>query len=53
MIIAQNDLIDGILKGLYNAIGSSTPAQGITFALPVDEVVGIEYNSNTKKKVEE
>ncbi len=53
MILAQNDLIDGILKGLYNAIGSSTPAQGIVFALPVDEAVGIENNSLTKKKVEE
>ena len=52
MILAQNDLIDGILKGLYNAIGSKTPAQGIAFALPVDDVMGIETNSN-KKKVEE
>ena len=52
MILAQNDLIDGILKGLYNAIGSKTPAQGIAFALPVDDVVGIETNSN-KKKAEE
>ena len=53
MILAQADLIDGILKGLYDAIGSSTPAQGIAFALPVDEVVGIEQNLPTKKKVEE
>ena len=53
MIIAQNELTDGILKGLYNAIGSKTPAQGIAFALPVDEVVGINNNTNTKKKVEE
>ena len=52
MILAQNDLVDGILKGLYNAIGSKTPAQGIAFALPVDDVVGIETNSN-KKKAEE
>ena len=52
MILAQNDLIDGILKGLYNAIGSKTPAQGIAFALPVDDVMGIETNSN-KKKAEE
>lgn len=51
MILAQIDLVDSILKGLYNAIGSKTQAQGIVFALPVDEVVGIE-NEN-KKKVEE
>lgn len=41
MILAKSDLVDGILKGLYSAIGTSTEAQGIAFALPVDEVVGI------------
>lgn len=53
MILAQNDLVDGILKGLYNAVGTSTPAQGIVFALPVDEVVGIEKKETTNKQVEE
>lgn len=53
MILAQKDLVDNILKGLYNAIGTSTAAQGIAFALPVDDVVGINENLNTKKKVEE
>ena len=51
MILAPVELIDNILKGLYNAIGTSTPAQGIAFALPVDEVVGI--SGGNKKKVEE
>ena len=51
MILALVELIDNILKGLYNAIGTSTPAQGIAFALPVDEVVGIE--NDNKKKIEE
>ena len=53
MILAKNELIDSILKGLYNAIGSSTQAQGIAFALPVDEVIGIDNNINIKKEVEE
>ena len=53
MILAKNELIDSILKGLYNAIGTSTQAQGIAFALPVDEVVGIDNNLNIKKEVEE
>lgn len=53
MILAKNELIDSILKGLYNAIGTSTQAQGIAFALPVDEVVGIDNNLNVKKEVEE
>ena len=42
MILAKADLVDGILKGLYSAIGSSTEAQGIAFALPVDDVVGLK-----------
>lgn len=42
MILAKADNIDGILKALYTAIGTSTDAQGIAFALPVDEVVGLE-----------
>lgn len=53
MILAKNELIDAILKGLYTAIGTSTPAQGIAFALPVDEVVGIDNNLSKKKEVEE
>ena len=53
MILAKNELIDSILKGLYNAIGTSTQAQGIAFALPVDEVIGIDNNINIKKEVEE
>lgn len=51
MILAPINLIDGILKGLYDAVGTSTPARGIAFALPVDEVVGI--SGGNKKKVEE
>jgi nitrogen regulatory protein PII len=53
MILAKNELIDSILKGVYNAIGTSTQAQGIAFALPVDEVIGIDNNLNIKKEVEE
>ena len=53
MILAKNELIDSILKGLYNAIGTSTQAQGISFVLPVDEVIGIDNNLNVKKEVEE
>ena len=42
MILAPADDTDKILKALYSAIGSSTSAQGIAFALPVDETVGLE-----------
>ena len=49
MILAKNDFIDDILKGLYNAVGTSTPAQGIAFSLPVDEVVGLNDKIVDKK----
>lgn len=52
MILAKDELIENILKGLYNAIGTSTPAQGIAFALPVDEVVGLNNNEKVKKTEE-
>ena len=41
MILAKHDQIDGILKGLYDAIGTATKAQGIVFAIPVDESIGL------------
>ena len=49
MILAKSELVDGILKGLYTAIGSATQAQGIAFALPVDEVVGLTAEKPTKE----
>lgn len=49
MILAKSELVDGILKGLYNAIGASTPAQGIAFALPVDETIGLEEKITKKE----
>ena len=50
MILAKNELVDGILKSLYNAIGTATPAQGIAFALPVDETIGLEEKPSAKKE---
>ena len=41
MILAKSELTDAILSALYHAIGTSTNAQGIAFALPVDETVGL------------
>ena len=48
MILAKTELIDCILQGLYKAIGFATEAQGIAFALPVDEVVGLGDKENKK-----
>ena len=52
MILAKSELVDGILKGLYNAIGTATPAQGIAFALPVDDVIGINDQKPQKETKE-
>ena len=52
LILAKSELVDGILKGLYTAIGTGTDAQGIAFALPVDDVVGINENKPTKETKE-
>lgn len=49
MILAKEDIKDGILHGLYNAVGTNTPAQGIAFALPVDDVVGIHTEVKKEK----
>lgn len=39
MILVSSDIKDAILKGLYETVGVNTEAQGITFTLPVDDVV--------------
>ena len=49
MILAKEDIKDSILHGLYNAVGTNTPAQGIAFALPVDDVVGIHTEVKKEK----
>ena len=49
MILVKDELVDTMLKGLYNAIGTSTEAQGICFALPVDQVAGIKEEKPVKE----
>lgn len=48
MILINTKIRTAMLKGLYAAIGTDTPAQGIVFTLPVDADVGI-----TKRKPKE
>ena len=40
MIIARATEADAILEGLYRVVGTSSNAQGVVFALPVDEALG-------------
>jgi nitrogen regulatory protein PII len=45
VVILVNDKIKkNILNELYTNVGTNTPAQGFAFALPVDDVVGINTN---------
>ena len=46
MILASEKIKNNILNELYNAVGTNTPAQGIAFSLPVDEVVGLNFKSD-------
>ena len=41
MILVPSRIKDGVLHALYKAVGLDTPGQGIAFALPVDNVVGL------------
>ena len=47
MILASTDIKDAILKALYDVVGSNTQAQGIAFALPVEDVIGIDKKQKT------
>ena len=46
MILATTKIKDAIMKTLYDSVGVNTPAQGIAFSLPVDDVVGIAPSRN-------
>ena len=41
IILAREDIKDNILHAIYKEVGLNTPGQGIAFAVPVDETVGL------------
>ena len=41
LILVSEDIKEAVLHAVYKAVGLQTPGQGIAFALPVDEVVGL------------
>lgn len=45
MILVDSNLKNDILHALYKAAGLKTPGQGIAFAMPVEDVVGISEGS--------
>lgn len=42
LILVAGDIRDAVLKSLYEAVGTATPAQGFAFSLPVEEVAGLK-----------
>ena len=41
MILVEASLKNDILHALYKAVGLNTPGQGIAFAMPVEDAVGL------------
>ena len=54
MILVESALKNDILHALYKAVGLNTPGQGIAFAMPVEDAVGLnatpieEFKNNQK-----
>ena len=48
MILVTADIRDAVLHALYKEVGLKDPAQGIAFALPVSNVVGLSTYSDKK-----
>lgn len=57
MILVSKELKDNILHAIYKNVGLNTPAQGIAFSIPVEDVVGLSStptnSSETEVKKEE
>lgn len=53
MIVVPTELRDTLLHTLYKAVGLNTPGQGIAFAMPVDNAVGISKPQPKEEQTEE
>ena len=53
MILVPNKIKEDLLHALYRKVGLETPGQGIAFAMPVDNVVGLSSDAPEKPDVEE
>lgn len=50
LILVSVDLTNKLLKAFYENVGSSSPAQGIAFTLPVDEATSNLVNQYKEKR---
>lgn len=49
MILVKTEIKDEILHAIYKNVGLNTPAQGIAFSLPVEDVVGLTTSTPMKE----
>lgn len=49
LILVPSKIKDDVLHALYKAVGLNTPGQGIAFAVPVDNVVGLNSKPALKE----
>ena len=52
MILIDSHLKNDILHAIYKAVGLNTPGQGIAFAMPVEDVVGLNATALDTDKTE-
>lgn len=52
MILVQESICDKVMSAIYKACGLASDGQGIAFAVPVDDVVGIKIPSTEEKAAE-
>ncbi len=48
MILVPAKIKEAVLHALYKAVGLDTPGQGIAFAMPVDNVIGLASETNAQ-----
>ncbi len=50
MILVPSEIRDAVLHAVYNAAGLKTDGQGISFSLPVTNVVGLREGEEVKSE---
>lgn len=48
LILVESDIKEAVLKALYHAVGLKTAGQGVAFALPAKDVVGLRTAGKQK-----
>lgn len=49
MILVEASTKDKVMAAIYKAAGLASSGQGIAFSMPVDDVVGLKFDSSSSK----